>query len=333
MDSENIYIYNSNQTELTEQFTLSYTKKKIVLFKPTTLCNLKCKYCYYELNTELMINQLISEDEFNSAIEKVDINDGDILFLSGGEYLIHPRSLDFIKTIRNIYTNISIILTTNGVNLKRKKFLPLLNSVDCIQISLDSVSSSYHDIYRGKQNETISSILSLKDFNFNLSLIVVLSKKNISEFHSILSFAIDNNINSIFIQLLWLPEKHQLYDELVLTEKDLDLYNNIMDSLISARCKIKIPPVFYLKLLREAISNNLSKYAVKNCFGLDNLLTIDPYGNINNCLPAELLQHTSSYPTTENLGNPAKDNNCAYFSVECLCFFGHLAMDYANNAI
>lgn len=69
------------------------------------------------------------------------------------------------------------------------------------------------------------------------------------------------------------------------------------------------------------MTNTLDNYKVKNCFGINCLLTIEPYGSINNCLPSDLINDQNESPTTELSEFSFKNGVCSYFSNECLCFF------------
>ena len=297
--------------------------RKIWLVKPLTACNLNCKYCYYEINTVLKNNKPLSTTELMSVFKDLQFSKNDYIFLSGGEFLLHPNCFEIAKYLRNEGFT---ILTTNGINIPKHE--KLIREVDGVQVSLDSVKSDYHDKYRGEQQKTIEGILYLTEHLVNTNIIVVLSKKNIDEFPNILSFCIENKVNGIFIQLLWLPKEHVLYNELILNKRDSESFKKVKHSLLQAKNKLHVPQNFYLELLETAIVSTLDNYEVKNCFGMKCLLTIDPYGNINNCLPSNLIWSCEEYPTTEAAGYSFKNNVCGHFSNECLCFFGQLTMNY-----
>ena len=310
------------------KYEFQFPDKNLVLLKPLTVCNLACKYCYYEINSNLRSKKFANLDNIFKAINTINLKSNDYIFLSGGEFLLHPQYLEIVRFLKN---KAFIILTTNGIDLYKHQ--KVLVEVDAVQVTLDSIKSRYHDEFRGKQEETINSLKELTQNEINTSILVVLSKKNIAEFDHILSFSIENNVNSIFIQLLWLPKSHQLYNSLVLDEDDIEAYLKIKNNLIKSNNKINIPQNFYLNLLQQAIKDDLKDYAVINCFGMDNVLVIDPYGNINHCLPYDFinLKNSNDYPNTQSRGLPFKNRICNYFSSECICFFGHITMDYKKR--
>lgn len=312
--------------DISKIFNFQFPKRKMVLIKPLTVCNITCKYCYYEINTNLRDKKLSSLVEMTNAIDKLDLNQDDYVFLSGGEFVLHPKSLDIAKYVRE---KAFIILSTNGVGLD--KYKEILSEVNAVQVSLDSVTSDYHEEFRGKQKETIESIKFLKENDINTSIIVVLSKKNMDEFEDILAFALDHKLDGLFIQLMWLPKDHSLYNDLVPNDNDLKTYSKIKQCLKMVQNKLNIPQDFYLDLLERAITDNLGNYAIKNCFGMNNLLIVDPYNNINHCLPTNLIKNSKDYPNTSSIGVPFENDICKYFSKECLCFFGQLTMNYKKR--
>jgi len=272
----------------------------------------------------LRSNQKLTHNELSNSLKSVKIKKNDYIFLSGGEFSLHPECVEIASFLRR---KGFVILTSNGMNIQKNE--KLIKEVNCVQITLDSITSDYHDRYRGMQQQTIQGIRYLTSHGINTNVIVVLSKKNVGEFTDILSFCLKNKVRGLFVQLLWLPKEHELYKELILDEQDLESYFKVKLSLLEVEDKIHVPSKFYLDLLETSITSTLENYVMKNCFGMKSLFTIDPNGNINNCLPSDIIKDLTDSPSTLTAGYSFEDGVCKHFSNECLCFFGHLAMDYS----
>jgi len=111
-------------------------------FQITKACNLKCKYCYAELET--LQEKDFSFEEIKQIIDEFYDMGTRVVRILGGEPLIRK---DIGKIIRYIKSkNIFIELATNGIFIER--WLDDLKYLDILQISIDGNEQS-HDAVRG----------------------------------------------------------------------------------------------------------------------------------------------------------------------------------------
>ena len=90
-------------------------------------CNLKCKHCYINFEPYKKIKDFISVDVIKQAI--IDLKDYDVkmIYLTGGEPLLHP---DFNTILRFCLKHKPVTIFSNGININDKKADRNLKSFD-----------------------------------------------------------------------------------------------------------------------------------------------------------------------------------------------------------
>lgn len=141
-------------------------------------CNLKCLYCYAQLET-LGKNPNFTTKELKDIIDELYSLGMRVMRILGGEPLIREDIGEIIRYLRN--RNIFIEMSTNGTLLKSKaKTLKELRLLDILQISIDGNEIST-DIVRGKgtYRRIIEGIEEALKFNLPIRLHGVYNKFSI----------------------------------------------------------------------------------------------------------------------------------------------------------
>ncbi len=110
-------------------------------------CNLKCRYCYAQLDT-LRANKDFSTQEIKNIIDELYSLGMRVIRILGGEPLMRKDVGEIISYLRG--KNCFIEMSTNGTLLKSKvKSIKELALLDILQISIDG-NAAANDAARGK---------------------------------------------------------------------------------------------------------------------------------------------------------------------------------------
>lgn len=165
----------------------------------TDICNLQCRYCYYNSGLEKKDFKFVSKDNFLKVIDDLSQN-FDEFILTGGEVFGHPDAIFFLEELKKRDKTVGIL--TNATLLTEDKCKQILDlGVDSIAISLDSLDIETNDYLRGQTDKVLKSIntlLALKRDQVGLEIMMTVSRKNISSIKPIIDFCTKNKLN------LWL---------------------------------------------------------------------------------------------------------------------------------
>jgi sulfatase maturation enzyme AslB (radical SAM superfamily) len=207
----------------------------------TSVCNLKCSFCYYYSESDKKIADSKSDEEYISFFNNEKANNVHSVFLTGGEPSLKQNLL---QAADSIFSNVFII--SNGIikiaaNIKCKIFVSLdgpkdihnkLRGVNCFDKIIKNISSDKRVI--------IASTLSLNNYQY------------IEEIYSIAKKA---NVRGITFSLV---TSNDYNDPILLRDVDLDIAIGKLEALR------KKDPSFVL-LSKKMISQFKHKYHIKNC--------------------------------------------------------------------
>ena len=173
----NKYQYNKNKLRVTE---IDYVPS---VFTATIVdsCNLRCPNCFYLLeNSNRFFNSHLSAEKFEEILKKYNKKSkAEIMFLTGGEPLIHPEFGKLVKISKKY--NMIPRAVSNGILIMNNP--SSLMDLDYINISMDSYDYDTFKKFRGGTKRQFDRILEglnfLKESNINFSLSYVLSSENI----------------------------------------------------------------------------------------------------------------------------------------------------------
>ncbi|MBR3603120.1 MAG: radical SAM protein, partial [Elusimicrobiaceae bacterium] len=177
------------------------------LIEITEACNLACPICYFGKKSP----QHISVDEFKARLKTLlTVEQGhlDVLQISGGECLLHPRFKDILQEA--LQADIGrILINTNGLNLltDRGLFNFIQKHKDRVEIYLqfDGFDDEVYQTLRGQQlvAQKREILLRLFSADIKVCLAVTVYQGNLKEIPAILKLAVDlRNISGITFQRL-----------------------------------------------------------------------------------------------------------------------------------
>ncbi|MBN2102580.1 radical SAM protein [bacterium] len=113
-------------------------------------CNLKCVSCYAQNHDRSLIMSFGMFRDVLEVIQQVRAADSQksVIYLSGGEPLMHPQFFEFLDCCFSRFDRVSIL--TNGILVPKyvQKFTPYREKL-CVQISLDG-DETINDQIRGR---------------------------------------------------------------------------------------------------------------------------------------------------------------------------------------
>ena len=259
-----------------------------------------------------------------------------LIMVSGGEPLQHPQIIDILKYIKEIGLKCS--LNTNGILLNKKldKISPL---IDYMVISLDASNKELYKEIRGSDsfNIVIDNIKMIKSRypNIKLEIRTTLMRKNIFDFHNILSLAKNLGLDGVGISPADYDSKSFGRQE-INKQKNIDLLIPSLEELDQWENFIKNKPIIkesfktklinwndenFLRLInfyRKIRKNSFDILENELCFFPHTSLLIDYEGELKNCFYSETFATLDDYNINQitsqdnliNLENQKKCFNC-----------------------
>lgn len=134
-------------------------------------CNLKCKHCYINFEPYKKIKDFIPLDTIKQALNDIKPLNVKMIYLTGGEPLLHP---DFNTILRTCLKHYPVTIFSNGININDKKARFLKKVEDegenelFFYISIDSYDERKNDDLRcrGTFRKSIGAIQSLIKYSF-----------------------------------------------------------------------------------------------------------------------------------------------------------------------
>lgn len=263
------------------KFVTSVGRKERISFIPPvfiasicTVCNLRCPNCQYVIKDPAVFKGggFINVDHFKTVIDKYakGIN---IVFLTGGEPLLHPELDDLVQIVKG--KGLSVKISTNGILISEK--IDTLKSLDFINISLDSYDYQSFRRFRGGTEKQFDKILEglslLKKNNVQFMITFVLSEENLEEIYKMIEFAYKVQPSILYFHNIN-PHGSKDYTPLTLSSKKV---NQIMKAIMS---KSDYPFDIYLPVIFDTESEH---FKTSKCIQPWYYCCFDDKGDISYC--------------------------------------------------
>lgn len=225
---------------------------KIVVLELTYKCNIKCIHCSVNYN---YIDSDLSSSEWISILHKLKQEGTEKIILSGGEPLLYKGFWEVLDYATKNFKNVGI--TSNGIAILNQDIIKNLKRFNAkeVQISIDGLKEQ-HDYIRGKGNfeKSIEAIKLLKENNFKVYTMTVLSIKNYEYLEEIVETLSSFNVDRMGFER-FTPTGRGTELDIALSSKELKLCFNE-----------------YLKLKKKySLNFNDPFFSVKECEDFSNL--------------------------------------------------------------
>ncbi len=252
----------------------------------TEKCNLRCKHCYHDnyiSNNELNLAELKQiANKINAVVNKWGKTG--TLSITGGEPFVVPEKLFPLFQHINSLEHISYFdILSNGSLIDQDILDRLINfkKIRRVQLSLEASEKNLNDQIRGEGSfdKTLSAIRLLKKNNFQVAVMMTVSRLNKNEVEPLVELLKDEGVDT-FSTERFMPEGNGigLKDEFLNTEELKDIFQNIY-SLAMEEKDIRI--LLYRPLF--ALFNSDDPTVGAMCSAGTNALTIMHDGTIYTC--------------------------------------------------
>lgn len=172
----------------------------------TDRCNLRCVYCLPEFSKDFIDeSKLLTIEEYFRLIRILGSLGIKKIRITGGEPLVRKGIPKLIKNINSLENIEETAMTTNGILLEKYLDELAANGLSSLNISLDTLDEKkYNYITRGGELEkVIKSIERAIKYKIKIKInSVIIDDFNKNDITNLVDFAVNNNIDLRFIELM-----------------------------------------------------------------------------------------------------------------------------------
>lgn len=256
-----------------------------------TICDLKCKYCFYTIGHEKRSAKRITVKDIPTLVQAIVDLGFTCVILTGGDPLCSKFKSDTYYLISLLKKNaIKVIVNTSAVKLDMHDVETIISlQIDRIDITVNSYKKDIHDYERGLFDDTIWSIKTLlaKGY-YNVFTTTVISEYNAPYARQTLEWLLSIGVKDVYYQPVFTTAKSQNY---FIIEKALE------------ECS-KVTKRPYTNLYLEQCSaaySGLTQLNNSDCRMGANCLICDAYGNLYPCFHRQDFKLGNIYSDTKSL--------------------------------
>lgn len=208
-------------------------------------CNLRCPTCLYLLgDPNKFTSSYMRPDKLRQVLEKYNKKrKAEIIFLSGGEPLLHPQLDEIVDICRE--NSASIRISSNGILVKNK--IHSLSKLDYVNVSVDGYDYESYKEYRGgtpKQFDlVIEGLVELKKRGIHFSISYLLMIENLCAIEKMIGLA--EKINPDFVSFHNInPHGNQQYSPLTIKDRETKLFLEKILKRTDYPFDIDLPTIF-----------------------------------------------------------------------------------------
>jgi len=154
-----------------------------VAWEITRACALACVHCRAEAQPQRDPRELTTEEGFRLIDELVKIG-GPILILTGGDPLMRPDLIDFIRHAAGRGLRVALSPTATALATRERLREAREAGVARVQISLDGSRPEIQDVFRGRDGSfqrTVEILETVRDLDVSLQVGTTVSRYNLDD--------------------------------------------------------------------------------------------------------------------------------------------------------
>ncbi len=301
-------------------------KRKCALWHITSRCNSNCIYCYgtFDGSSYLAQNSIAREASFEDICNGIAFlakKGLEVVHICGGEPFLRDDLEDIIAQFNNnginvcLLSNFSFWPQSIDVMLKKGMIKMISTSIDSNIIEINNRTRLYGD----NALANIKHVLQLRKeyfLSYDVGIYSVLTKYNLKFAYDLIDWAIENGINYITLQPVYLPDNHPRYKDLSIDRSQYSDLSKIFDYLNDKKDKIQSTGQVMQKIISMQYlgSDNIAY----NCFGLNGLYYfIDGEGTIKSCpIRKEVLGRIQDLEQVQNIQKTT--STCNKLCMDCI---------------
>lgn len=305
----------------------------------TSRCNLACAHCYMDAEQRSKPAPGEMEDaDLAVLFQEIGMRaPGTIIVLTGGEPLLHP-GLESLVAVGTAW-GLRMVLGTNGVLLTEAKAIRLKQAgLEGMGISLDSVSSSSHDGFRGMSGafaKTCDAVRNCVKTGLHAQIHFTVTRRNKAELRAAVAMA--KGLGASIINFFFLVCVGRGESRMDLTAGEYEtalreireLQASEKGILVQTRCTPHFKRVMH-EADKESPFTRATGYDGGGCLAATRYCRITPKGDVTPCPYIELsagnIRQSGFWPVWEgsrlfqSLRDPAKlEGRCGNCEYKLIC--------------
>ena len=260
-----------------------------VLLELTFQCNLKCQFCYNDLDAK---GKRLSMDDYRTLLDDLAAMETLSLSFTGGEPLVYPHFFELAAYARKL--GFSITVKSNGVTLNETNAKRLKDEVDpwIVEMSLHGACAATHDsltMHHGSFDRMLQNIRFMRDLGFRMKLNSARTCLNENEVEAMFALADDLGVPLQFDPEVT-PRDNGDISPLLLTASQAGkqkMYRlsaeRALKTTLSRQNEMQSIPVRSAGQPADEASA-ISPERLKSCGAGSTNLAIDPFGNVYPCV-------------------------------------------------
>lgn len=301
---------------------------KTVHITATDDCNLRCMHCY--MSAGIISQEYLDLTLVGDKIKQIQqyYNDKLDIVVSGGEPLLHPEILSFLKEIKEN----KVTLFTNGMLINSSNINVISETCDAVQISMEGISKHAFEKIRGKNtyDKLMDAIVHLKENNIRIILAITMLPNTIEDIKSnLISFLKGLSYENIEVRLNY----------------ELEMSGNALKNFREEKYKINVENIVVnlLQNLKEIgiIYDTKSERNIRfsNC-GIGASIVFDAKGKIYPCnklsdyhrdISDDIIDVIKYFDDLNNNSSCRNIQGCQSCELKYICAGGCRIDNYANT--